>query len=116
MDFWEIENPCKVKSERKYWNVFLQNPFIGFKDFHLLEKQILDSSVLGCSLKTFKLSTVEPGNSKLFEKQQKVYYCQKFTIERFWPVQQYGYHFNTKFVLGSKNHANIAFKCISVES
>ena len=28
-------------------------------------------------------NTVEPGNSKLFEKQQKVYFCQKFTIERF---------------------------------
>ena len=27
------------------------------------------------------LYTVEPGNSKLFEKQQKVYYCQEFTIE-----------------------------------
>ena len=26
-------------------------------------------------------NTVEPGNSKLFEKQQKVYYCQEFTIE-----------------------------------
>ena len=26
-------------------------------------------------------STVEPGNSKLFEKQQMVYYCQEFTIE-----------------------------------
>ena len=25
--------------------------------------------------------TIEPGNSKLFEKQQKVYYCQEFTIE-----------------------------------
>ena len=25
--------------------------------------------------------TVEPGNSKLFEKQQMVYYCQEFTIE-----------------------------------
>ena len=36
--------------------MFLQNPFIGFKDFHLLEKQILDPSVLGCSLKIFKLS------------------------------------------------------------
>ena len=27
------------------------------------------------------LCTVKPGNSKLFEKQQKVYYCQEFTIE-----------------------------------
>ena len=26
--------------------------------------------------------TVEPGNSKLFEKQQTVYYCQEFTIEK----------------------------------
>ena len=26
--------------------------------------------------------TVEPVNSKLFEKQQKVYYCQEFTIEK----------------------------------
>ena len=25
--------------------------------------------------------TVKPGNSKLFEKQQMVYYCQEFTIE-----------------------------------
>ena len=29
----------------------------------------------------WKLSTVEPGNSKLVEKQQKVYYQQVFTIE-----------------------------------
>merc|ERR1711923_648597 len=28
-----------------------------------------------------RLHTVKPSNSKLFEKQQKVYYCQKFTIE-----------------------------------
>ena len=26
-------------------------------------------------------STAEPGNSKLFEKQQMVYFCQEFTIE-----------------------------------
>ena len=26
--------------------------------------------------------TVKPVNSKLFEKQQKVYYCQEFTIEK----------------------------------
>ena len=28
-----------------------------------------------------RFDTVEPGNSKLFEKQQMVYYCQEFTIE-----------------------------------
>ena len=27
-------------------------------------------------------TTVKPVNSKLFEKQQKVYYCQEFTIEK----------------------------------
>ena len=29
-----------------------------------------------------KKPTVKPVNSKLFEKQQKVYYCQEFTIEK----------------------------------
>ena len=41
------------------------------------------SSVGFCSSRYGKSlrNTVEPGNSKLFEKQQKVYYCQEFTIE-----------------------------------
>ena len=63
-------------------------------------KLLLDFIVHQCCVKTFiyelqsevnlgavenrvEWYTVEPGNSKLFEKQQKVYYCQKFTIERF---------------------------------
>ena len=36
-----------------------------------------------CAIQTLNKteSTVKPGNSKLFEKQQKVYYFQEFTIE-----------------------------------
>ena len=42
----------------------------------MLRQTLLRSGNLGVNI-----GTVEPGNSKLFEKQQMVYYCQEFTIE-----------------------------------
>ena len=45
--------------------------------YHVLE----NPSVYRLKVKTRLNCTVEPGKSKLFEKQQKVYYCQEFTIE-----------------------------------
>ena len=51
-------------------------------DYKVLSLAVSTNINVGMKFKNLH-STVEPGNSKLFEKQQKVYYCQKFTIERF---------------------------------